>query len=296
MYAARWDTYQPRHVMTAWISAGVAARQLSRPSGGLGAEIRQMDQEARTHLHNQTLPDPFPPQKRDCEMGHQQRLAFARVWGREGNSEYIQRAAEVLEGLRDEYPHILEIEEELSLQYIELKQYDHARAIHGQVQQRYQLISEEMLCRFGKMSKSIGQAMEAAGDASGARAYYKEALEWYSRAFEIRRNYYPGINVASLTFVLSSRVPQDVVEEVVASCGQQSPGTDEGWILAVHGEVGLLTGHHEEAAKVYQAACRQLPLRDRRSARHQAEWIIRHAGAQAEQFWTQERLEQVFAC
>jgi tetratricopeptide (TPR) repeat protein len=295
--AGRYGTYQRRNVIAAYISAGVAARRLTRPRYELQPEIRNMRSKALQVLEKpkqEIQPADFQLPLRPCEMSHHARLGFATVLGRSSEREDARNAAaRLLEELREQYPHVLEVEEELVLLYLELGKRQEAEELLQLVSRRYNLLSEEMLCRFGRSWKDQGAAQSV--DDPGAARFFEQALHWYLRAYEIRNNYYPGINVATLYFVLgdSSRAAATAQNVLVAVSG--GTGVDElAWIQASQAEAHLLLANDAEAEKFYRKAVEVLSARDRKSTCRQVILILKYATEAVRKYWDVDKLSDVF--
>ena len=118
-----------------------------------------------------------------------------------------------------------------------------AEILIDEVQLRYGQLSEEMLCRFGRLWKDAGSRARAK-DSSGAGRLFQLGLDWYQKAYAIHTNYdyYPGINVATLQFVLGQRDPaRKTTEDVLSTLASRTAGRDElAWIWATQAEAQLL--------------------------------------------------------
>jgi hypothetical protein len=158
VYAGLFDTYQSnrRQIAAAYVSTGVAARQLARPTQKLNALNRQAEVKAKELIER---PEPnFTPASytltRDkCEMSYHARMAFARTCMESKDSAYLPGAIAILKRLRDDFPHVLEIEDELALAYLEAGDVRACKALLVNVNARYSQLSEEFLCRIGRFWK-----------------------------------------------------------------------------------------------------------------------------------------------
>jgi hypothetical protein len=309
--AARWPTYQRRNLMAAYISAGVAARLLSRPWNQLDAEIRNAQARAQQKYEKgESTLEPDLLTRRNGDMSHHPRLEYARVWCNTGDrNTFVPKAIEILESLKKDHPHVLQIDEELVLQRLEMQQWQQADAILHEVKRRYYRLSEEMLCRFGRMWKDQGaQIAWKVSDAAAAHEYFPRSLSWYKRAYEIRANYYPGINVATLCYILGDKEKaRDLAREILARLTSEPETSELLWIEATRGEANLLLGDCEtddtmqaeantNAERHYRYAASRMPARDRSTMRRQAKLILRYSSAKLREFWTEERRKNAFAC
>jgi hypothetical protein len=322
--AGRYGPYQGsrRQIAAAYVSAGVSARQLWRPWKQLEALIREAASEAERLLgatapapeprvHEATPPGPtFDPARHrliraDCEMSHHARLAFARVWARSCNLPYIEAAVHILQQLREEYPHVLEVEEELALAYLELNQARDAETLLDEVPLRYSQLSEEMLCRFGRLWKDKGNKTRLK-DGAGAGRLFQLGLDWYQKAYAIRSDYYPGINVATLQFILGQRDPaRKTGEAVLKTLEGRAAGRGElVWIWATQAEAWLLLGSFPpdyrpdercgDSERLYRQAVAECPPASVETMRRQAELIVACAIPEVQNYWTPARFNDVF--
>ena len=335
--AGRFPSYQGlrRQIAAAYISAAAAARLLSRPWNQLEARIREAAAEAERILRAaESDPDPDPELDPDlgpdrdpgvckpvpplptfdrttrrltgapCEMSHHGRLAFARVWARSCNASFIKDAVSILKQLRVEFPHVLEIEEELALAYLELDRSKDAELLLYEVALRYGQLSEEMLCRFGRVWKDKGNKVRVE-DRAGAGRLFELGLEWYRQAYARRKDYYPGINLATLHFVLGQKEQARKTTEAVLSKLEAEHHRDElVWVWATQAEAQLLLASYppgsktlelcREAENLYRQAVDDCPEHAVQTMRRQAELIAAYAIPEIQQYWTKARLEDVF--
>ncbi|MBI3467529.1 MAG: DUF4071 domain-containing protein [Planctomycetes bacterium] len=300
VYAGLFDTYQSnrRQIAAAYISAGVAARQLSRPTQRLNELIREAEVSAKGYID---APPPdfnlaaFELPKVKCEMSYHARLAFAKKWIGSSEPTYREAAIRILGKLRQDYPHVLEIDEELALAYLEANPTDFEQLL-ANVNARYVQLSEEFLCRIGRYEKSKGDK-ERSNNLESARRLYETALDWYQKGFAIRANYYPGINVAALQFVLGKSEQARQTAEVVLSSFKGPQRAEElPWIRATQADAQLILGKDAEAEIFYRQAVAQADARGKASIRRQVELLLAYAPATSSMvsFWTTAKLDSVF--
>src|SRR5262249_46386458 len=160
----------------------------------------------------------------------------------EGHKQFVEAAVELLEALRGpaHYPHVLAVEDELLLAYLELGRRSDAEGLLGQVRRRYRNDYEGTLCRNGRLSKDRGVEALAGGTGltAGARQAFRQALACYELAWALRQNYYPGINVAALRFLLQEAGAQEVAARARKGAEEAAPGYDGEavWLLATRAE------------------------------------------------------------
>jgi hypothetical protein len=143
-------------------------------------------------------------------------LAVARAASRSGVSEKCLWSVTVLKGLRERYPHVLAIGQELVLALLECKDEEEAEVVLGRLDRSFTNVDEETLCRWGRLFKDQGDAYVRLpwsdpdgrpADPEMARVFYKKSIERYDQAYRIRSGYYPGINKATLLLILGTLQP-----------------------------------------------------------------------------------------
>jgi hypothetical protein len=301
VYAGLFDTYQSnrRQIAATYISAGVATRQLARPTNRLSELIREAQEKAKQLL--KTPPAGFDPKgyvlpKDSCEMSYHARLAFAMTWIESKEPDYIDGAIKILRELRQEYPHVIEIDDALALAYLEAGKSAEFESLLSNVTSRYNQLSEEFLCRLGRFWKDEGDKVRAS-DLEAARRAYENALIWYQKAYALRSNYYPGINVAGLAFALGRMdLATRVADEILRSL-EGRPRTEElRWIRATQADAQLIRANNTEAERLYREAAALSDLRGRASMRRQVELLLAYApqSSSLQAYWITAKLDDVF--
>jgi tetratricopeptide (TPR) repeat protein len=273
-YACRaglYENYEPRMVTAALIAAGVSARRMMEPFS------------------------PAPtPDRATGEMSHRPRFLYARAQARSGEPAKRDEGVERLKELCREYPHVLEIDEELALGYIEQKDYQAAEQLLNSIPLKYQHTTAEYPSRMGSLWKQRGLAEQP------HNAYaLRESLAWYRRAEAIRGEYFPAINVATLLWLLGENAAaKQQAEHVIELLKAIDPLKDPFWPWATRGEAMLLLGDKtDEAIGCYRRAVAErdcLP-RDRASMRRQLEWLRPHLAAEAIAKLTDDVLKLIFS-
>ena len=288
----------------------MAARRLARPWAEFDAAIADAETRAAA-----LLPDPVTDAstkaQRDalhqcdtaakaCEMSHHARLATATKWSRSCNAIYITKAVELLEQLKHDYPHVLEIDEELALAYLELDRDDEAERVLASLGKRHRNLHEETYCRIGRVWKQRGEKIIARSgrlDDPEALSHFQRAHEQYHIAYKMRDDYYPGINVAALfLFLGDGRQAKATAEDILRLLSQQSDRGDLLWRLAAQGEAHLILEDCEAAEQFYESAvehqscdphCREPMFR-------QARKLIDRSIGEVRKYWQNGRLDEVF--
>jgi hypothetical protein len=290
---ARFATYRQRETVAAYVSAGTAARRLTWPYASLAAACRAAEERARAGLDSP--PEELPRRYADfaasepaAALGHGPRFHFLRTWARADAKKHeaaVRRAARLLDELRHAFPHVLEIEQELILALLELRDPDGADALLRENECRYPNPTEETLCLYGSWLKR--QVPDGAAAVDGtlppeARVLLEKSLKYYQRAFALRENYYPGINVVSLHFLLGNREQaQPMLDRVVQGAAPHADDTPEGRVQkgGTRAEAFVWIGQADEAVRQYRRAAQDPACQPqyRASMRRQLELMLRFA-------------------
>src|SRR5580658_8690005 len=157
---------------------------------------------------DQILKTPFPSYHKPLEL--------ARSLTRSGNDDDRRKAVALLDGLRQHYPHVLAIGQELVLALEECHEPDRAERTLKALEKSFLNLDEEFLCRWGRLFKDRGDEYTPLPwskpdgrmpDSVLAEAFYRKSLEKYDQAYRIRFGHYPGINKATLLLILGSLNP-----------------------------------------------------------------------------------------
>jgi tetratricopeptide (TPR) repeat protein len=293
VYTGKFETYHRRHSICAYISAGVAARRLSRPRALFATEVGEMERQAE-----QTLEQGEGALKAhvltpgECEMSHHARFAFAQRWARSENVPFMKTVIGLLEQIRDDFPHVLEIEEELALTHLHLKEDDDAEESLQRVNPRYRNCHWETYCRWGRLWKD--RAARAAPGSAEVHRFLHTALAQYEKARGFGDHYYPKINVAGLHYILGNvedakKLAQELVDTL-------TDGDDPVWPVATRADAYVLLGDQDEAEEQYRSAVSQRSVtpQHRKAMRRQIELIVKLADHQLRAYWTDEKLDAVF--
>jgi class 3 adenylate cyclase/tetratricopeptide (TPR) repeat protein len=113
------------------------------------------------------------------------------------------------------------------------------------------------------------------------------AFEYYNRAFEIEpRDYYPGINAASIALLKGNRdAATNLAKQVIEICqAQPENDRDTYWNKATVAEALAVLDKREEAGRAYRGAVSsgKPKLRDLASTRKQARLLSRHLHGRAD--------------
>jgi hypothetical protein len=228
------------------------------------------------------------------ETSHRPRFLAARREARSGDPNRRDAGVAALESLHGDYPHVLEIQEELALGYIEQKQFTAAETLFSEIEARFHHTTSETPARLGRLWKDRAVASRPL-DAMALR----NSLTHYRMAEQISGDYFPAINVASLLLLLGERAAaRKQAQKVLAMLSGNDGTNDPFWPHATRGEAELvLGGELETALQSYRKAIgdRDCLPRDRESMRRQLTLLRPHLDAPLQSGLTDEVLADLFS-
>jgi ryanodine receptor 2 len=247
---AKWDIERPQ-LEWSLVSAGVAAASLSSAQ-----QIQSLCES----------PLPASPKLSRDVASHLVPLNWAhRLWTEHRYAE----ACQLLEQARQRFPAAVTLNAEYALCLAAAGKLDEATRQVDQLRPLCPVFGdEETLCRLGRIFKDLGDrawsndpdqpdhATFVAGRHSGWQLY-RSALRLYREAFEIRHDYFPGINAATLAALQGEhREAERLAEGVLKSCHETDVDhpDERFWIYATEGEASLLVGRDREALQFYRNA------------------------------------------
>ena len=250
---AKFD-YLPFESGFALVSAGVAAAHVS----SVNNEILDLVNRAAVP------PGPYPCYGVALAHAH-------RLW-KSGAGSAIKEAVGLLEGAAKTYAHAVPLIHEYALVLLEAGKHHEALHLLQPLEEDAELFGDhETLSRIGRawkdqgdhaLEKNVVSAEELAKGVPkhAAWQFYHTAYRPYKAAYDIGRHYYPGVNLATLAYLLGHHKESKMVaEEVLQSCSTMvAPDGDWFWILATEGEASLLTGQPAKAAAFYEQALQQI--------------------------------------
>lgn len=194
----------------------------------------------------------------------------ARAWLREGGERKADALA-LLTQLREEYPHVLVIGNELVLALLENDCHEKGLEELSRLEREFREVDEETRCRWGRVYKQEGDRAWQAGDRVRAESRYCQALEQYEFGYGLRQGHYPGINKATMLLLLAAvarqrgegarsvaylRRAEETAEDVLArrDAWPRDLPDDNIWHPATVGEANLLRRRWADAAGQYRAA------------------------------------------
>ena len=242
--AALYPNYEPRFTVAALVAAGVAARRLMRRLSG------------------------------DVELSHRKRFVSAQTKARGEKLDDMAEGAQQLTLLTNNYPHVLEIREELALVQIKQKKFSEAEEILNGISESYYHTSAETPSLLGSLWKRRAFA-ETRVDLHAL----ERSLTWYQRAVARHPDdFYPRINVATLLLIQGRHVDARTEAESVLEILDR-PGPADFWSRATRGEAMLLLGGNiSTALDSYRQGVRDRDCRpqDRKSMHDQIVFLRPH--------------------
>ncbi len=264
VYAGKFGSYHRRDAIAAFVCSGFAAARFAwEKSTAASQQQHAREQAAKALADGDPTLRPSP-----SALSHHAALAFGREWARCRQQPFVEGAVQILEELRDEYPYVVEIGQELALALMELSNLTGDRSIARRAEtllftldEQCAIVSMETLCRWGRLWKDRGDQLfgsEVKADREMAHRDYQIAREKYQQAYEqCGNNYYPGINAATLLLLLgnaaeAARLAQSIIDDL--DDGRRYRGNELAWVWATLGEAHLILGHCNQAAEYYRRA------------------------------------------
>jgi hypothetical protein len=261
-YAGKFGNYSSAEAKCAYICAGFAATQFAWGVGREDNAVANSIAAAKEAIKaNNSAARP------DCTWtpaSYRIELALAREFCRSMKPEFMQQGITLLKSLIKQYPYIQDLRHELILACVELyaatndrSHFDRAMEALTELERLFKGEHEETLSRRGRILKDAGD--KAYGiDVERAKALYRQAIDYYRRAYNLQKHYYPGINAATLT-LLVDQLPDSsatLAREIVDRLEQEKPWPkdDYVWRCATQGEAQLLLGDAKSALESYRAA------------------------------------------
>jgi tetratricopeptide (TPR) repeat protein len=255
----RGEGRSARERLGAFLSAGVAsARYLARRPAAAGPAAPPDGDPVAEALGGRS-PDFREPLRR------------AHGWVRERLPEPLRQARRLLEGLKERYPHALQVRYELALALSELGEREGALAELVAAGAAFATLDEDTESLWARLYKEKGDLALARGDVAEAMAQYRRAEEKYWRAYTRRLDRFPGINVGTLRLLRASLARQtgqaalagelrqasrEVAQALLAGRKGWVPrlSDDNIWMAATEAEALVLLGDWAEAERRYREA------------------------------------------
>lgn len=194
---------------------------------------------------------------------------IANRWMASGEARQFARAERLLALLTEQFPHVPRLWEDRVLVLLQLGRHEEASGILQDFEERYDSLTEELLCRFGRIQKERGHQWFDAGNWSAAIPCYESSIRFYGDAHALHRGHYPGINMASLQLAVAACyqhlqreaeakrnlwTAQRTAKELLETADQWPTvmSEDRFWHLATLAEAHLIAGEVARAELLYQ--------------------------------------------
>ena len=249
--------YQEYEAAFALLSGGVSAARLQSAREAIRTQIESKQHVTKPSTSSRLFP--YPSYHVPLERAH-------RVWKERGPAATMKKTMDMLEEAVRRYKHAVPLIQEKALLLAETGQEGEAQELLRPLRDLCDVFGDfETLCRVGRLSKDCGDiALDHAPVAPAdlyshpAWQHYSTAFDVYLSAFRLREDYYPGVNAATLGFILKKPEAHSLAEEVAGICHGMPIGTllfdDRFWVFCTEGECALLLGKSGEAARFYQHA------------------------------------------
>ncbi len=202
------------------------------------------------------------------------------TWNRDGNAESLKLAEELARGLKEKYPHVLQVRYELAFSLVRQKRRSEALRELRETAGEFPVLDEDCLSLSGRCHKDEGDELLAKDFLAGAEREYRDAEQCYEKAYQLRLDRFPGINTAALRLIraglwrtLSKKEPSqddslnkqadnllrlsaERANELLArqdTWDKRLPD-DDIWILATAAEALLILQRWDDAAQHYREA------------------------------------------
>ncbi|MGI9326950.1 MAG: TRAFs-binding domain-containing protein, partial [Pseudomonadales bacterium] len=116
----------------------------------------------------------------------------------------------------------------------------------------------ETLGLLGRTEKDLARRAEQRTE---AMSHWRNALQYYRRAFDLTGDSYPGINAAALSLRVGAIAQaQSLAQKVLSVCDAQLRGASNGddWTLSTKAEALLILGQTAAAQQFYRQAAERL--------------------------------------
>ena len=282
---AKFD-YKESETTFALVSAGVAV-----------AHIETMRKDAKALL---ALPN--PPDRRTTARGPHPYPCFRipvahahRLWKDRQTPARLRRAMDMMKQAARRFVHAVPLLQEYALLLSETGRHEQALDVLGQFEDLCRVFRDEQtLSRIGRSCKNLGDLALAHHPVPfrelrghPAWQWYEAALRRYRQAFQISRDYYPGVNAATLALIVGLRQESEsLAAEAQAACRRQDlsalSSENRFWVLVSEGEASLLLGKSADAANYYEQAISALQRGHRGMAQSAYNQVCRLAWALGE--------------
>jgi hypothetical protein len=202
------------------------------------------------------------------------------AWNRDGSRPSLQKAEELARALKQRYPDVLAVRFELAFSLVRQGRRPEALRVLEEAGKEFPALDEDTLSLAGRCHKDEGDALLPQELLAAAEREYAAAEEYYAKAYDLRKDRFPGINIAGLRLIRASllcqiakkdpnqaeklgrqmedlrRLSEAMAQELLAgrnSWKERLPD-DNIWIDATEAEALLLLQQWDQAGKLYGRA------------------------------------------
>jgi tetratricopeptide (TPR) repeat protein len=213
-------------------------------------------------------------------FSYQPPLKQAWTWNRESTEESLKKGEELSLALKARFPHVLQVRYELAFSLVRQKRRAEAIAELQESARAFPILDEDCLSLQGRCHKDDGDECLSRDQLALAEHEYRKAEECYQKAYDLRQDRFPGINIAALRLIRASllgqlselepsqsdslrkqakellRLSEQMASELLASSGawQERLPDDNLWTLATRADAHLLLREWAVAEQFYQEA------------------------------------------
>ncbi|TWU04692.1 hypothetical protein Pla52n_27340 [Stieleria varia] len=266
IYGVSTVRYQqsPRMKTAVYIGASVAAsrsrwtRLLTQWDASRFEIIRD-----RSQSDDWQMPQPLIGWRAGCEV--------AKAWIATNDPQRHADAERLLRELIAEFPHAEELWEHLAFALLQLGRVDDAKKCLNDALRQFEVHTEELLCRLGRIEKDEAHKHFHAERWSAAMSHFEASFRHYSDAEHLERGHYPAINKAATRLYVAAclkhlgqpthaerdlEIARTIARDLIETFPTWRPVTaeDELWHLATVAEAHAIAGNDAQADQYYDAA------------------------------------------
>ena len=141
---------------------------------------------------------------------YQEPVQIIWAWNREGSVTSLPKAEALARALKERYPDVLAVRYELALSLVKQKRRPEALREIEEAGQEFPILDEDTLSLAGRCHKDAADDLFKQGLLAGAEREYGVAEEFYVKAYDIRKDRFPGVNIAGLRLIRASLLCQIV--------------------------------------------------------------------------------------
>jgi tetratricopeptide (TPR) repeat protein len=189
------------------------------------------------------------------------------LWKSRRNKQTNKKVVKLLDAAVKQFPHSIALLQEYALWLVETNRHEEVVALLRPFESLCNVFSDfETLSRIGRVYKDFGdRSLQKSTVPITALAThpawqcYGAALQRYQDAFQLSRDYYPGINAATMACIRGdTQLAREMADEVARICSIKDLSSidreERIWVLATEGEAYLIKEEPQLAARFYAQA------------------------------------------